>query len=66
MSFIGIISIYFKTTFATSNDINDSIYVIKCGEHSWVENIRREQTIIKSDTADLKNYQADVLEINMQ
>lgn len=66
MSFIGIISIYFKTTFATSNDINDSIYVTKCGEHSWVENIRREQTIIKSDTADLKNYQADVLEINMQ
>lgn len=66
MSFIGIISICLKTTFVRSNDINDSIYIIKCGEHSWLENIRREQTIIKSDTADLKNYQADVVEINMQ
>lgn len=34
MSYIGIISLYFKTTFTTVIDISDSVYIIKCGEHS--------------------------------
>lgn len=50
-----------KTTFITFNDIKKSVYIINYGEHSWPENKCREQKII-SYIADLKNYQADVLE----
>lgn len=39
MLYIGIISLYFKIIFIIVIDINDSVYIIKCGEYSWFENI---------------------------
>ena len=54
ISYFTVISIYLKTTFTTFNDIEESVYITKC-EHSWLENISREEKIIKSDFGESKN-----------